>query len=200
MYTYKVYSYDECPKDLFRFRYEVYVEELHRKQSYACHDTRTIEDPLDATGHHGIVHKDGEIIACVRLNIVREGGVQPYFDFYEMGRLPKAEQITASICTRNMVAKPYRNTGVSVRMLKLIYLHGIENGVTTCFMDVNEPLIGLFQKFGYKALFEKEHPDYGLVTVMRLDALDCAYLREIRSPFARLCTDFIDKQHAPSPA
>ena len=194
MYTYEVFPYSSCPPELFKFRYAVYVEELQRKQSYACHDTKTIEDPLDRTAHHGIVTKDGEIVACVRLNMVREGGVQPYFDFYELYRLSPSEQKTASICTRNMVAAPYRNTGISIRMLKMIYSHGIENGATTCFMDVNAPLINLFQKFGYRSLFEKTHPDYGLVTVMRLDALDLDYFESIRSPFTSICRKHLERQ------
>lgn len=200
MYAYNVYSYEDCPREVFRFRYAVYVEELHRKQSYADHDDKTIIDPLDPAGHHGVVTKDGEIIAVVRLNIVRDGGVQPYYDFYELYRLPPEQQNSASICTRNMVAANYRNTGVSVRMLKMIYTYGIENGVTSCYMDVNAPLIKLFEKFGYKALFEKDHPDYGRVTIMRLDALDLDYLSEIRSPFASTCRNFLERNAELTPA
>ncbi|MBT8472229.1 MAG: GNAT family N-acetyltransferase [Marinicaulis sp.] len=199
-FDYKVYAYDDCPKEVFNFRYEIYVEELHRKQSYADHDGRTIIDPLDETGFHGVVSKDGEIVAVVRLNFVRDGGTQPYFDFYELAKLTPAEQATASICTRNMVAAKYRKTGVSVRMLKMIYEFGIRNGATSCYMDVNAPLMPLFEKFGYEPLFEKEHPDYGLVTVMRLPAIDYDVLAARRSPFAPICKKVLSDRQELAPA
>ena len=200
MYEYKIYNYDNCPRELFRFRYKVYVEELNRKQTYACHKTRTIEDPLDQTAHHAVVTKQDEIIACVRLNILREGSVHAYHDLYELSRLSAEDLERASICTRNMVAQPYRSTGVSVRMLKLIYEHGMRRDVTTCFMDVNQPLIKLFSKFGYVPLFEKDHPDYGRVTVMRLDVLDIERLTAIRSPFASICRRYLEEQETLAPA
>ncbi len=193
MTEYNLYSYDDCPPEAFQFRYKVYVEELHRKQTYADHEKKVIIDTLDPTGKHVVATKDGEIIGVVRLNMVRDGGVDPYFDFYELGRLPKAEQETASICTRNMVAAEYRSTGVSVRMLKMVYEHGIRNGATSCYMDVNEPLIGLFKRYGYKELFEKEHADYGLVTVMVLPATDLKWLTECRSPFASNLRKYLDE-------
>lgn len=198
-FAYKVYPYADCPKEVFKFRYEIYVEELHRKQSYADHDEKTIIDPLDETGFHGVVSAEDAIIAVIRLNFVRDGGTQPYYDFYELAKLPPNEQATASICTRNMVAAKYRKTGVSVRMLKMIYEFGIRNGATSCYMDVNAPLIPLFEKFGYEALFEKEHPDYGLVTVMRLPASNCDVLTAKRSPFAPICKKVFGDQQEFAP-
>ena len=194
MYKYNVFQADSCPPEIFQFRYEVYVEELHRKQSYADHKARTIIDPLDKTARQGVVTKDGEIIAVVRLNMVRDGSIAPYDDLYEINKLSPDKQATACICTRNMVRKDHRKTGIAIRMLKMIYEHGIRSGATDCYMDVNEPMIPLFAKMGYISLFEKDHPDYGLVTVMRLPATDLAYLEAARSPFAPICRKFFEEQ------
>ncbi len=193
MVEYRVYSAADCPPEVFRFRYGVYVEELHRKQTYADHDAKTIIDPLDKTAHHGVVTKDGEIIAVVRLNLVREGSIAPYDALYGIDKLPEDEREAASICTRNMVAAAHRKTGVSIRMLKMIYEHGVRAGATSCYMDVNEPLLPLFLKMGYIRLFDKEHPDYGLVTVMKLPVTDLKYLTEVRSPFAPLCKKLLEE-------
>jgi len=35
--------------EVCRFRYQIYVEEMQRKQRYADHNKRIIEDPLDLT-------------------------------------------------------------------------------------------------------------------------------------------------------
>lgn len=194
MPEYSVYQYNDCPPELFHFRYKIYVEELGRRQTYARHDTQTIEDPLDPTGYQGVAFNDGEIIGCVRLNFVRDGGVQPYYDFYELSQLPESDQMRASICTRYMVNPHFRKSRVPIELLKLIYLFGIENGANACYMDTNAPYIRFYQKFGYEALFEKNHPDYGRVTVMRLPVLDLGYLESVRSPFAPLCKRFLASQ------
>ncbi len=198
MVEYRVCEYRDCPRELFHFRYKIYVEELGRRQTYANHDLRTIEDSLDSTGHQGIAIEKNKIIGTVRLNLLREGGVGFYHHFYELDRLPQNEQMTASVCTRYMVAQQHRKTRVPLELLKLIYLFGIENGSTACYMDTNEPFIPMYLKFGYEALFEKEHPDYGHVTVMRLRVLDLDNLRSVRSPFAPICERFLKQKSEPT--
>jgi GNAT superfamily N-acetyltransferase len=189
-----------CPAAVFRLRYEIYVEELNRTQLYACRETRTIRDPLDEFAHHAVAFDGEQAVGCVRINFAREGDLGRYLDLYEIAKLTAAARETACICTRNMVRAGYRKTGVSVRMLKEIYKFGMESGMTACFMDVNPPLEGLFEKFGYKFLFRKEHPEYGLVSVHRLDVLDLAHLKSVRSPFAPLCEAHLARAASLAPA
>lgn len=187
----RVYSFADCPKEVFRFRYKIYVEELHRPQSYADHTARTIIDPMDATAHHGVAFDGDDIVAVIRLNFVRDGNTDPYFRFYEIDKLTPSDQAVATICTRNMIAPAHRGTSLSFRMLKLMYLLALEHGSAFCYIDVNEPLLPLFERIGCKPLFKKEHADYGLVTVMRLDGLDLDHFRAVRSPFAPVCAKFL---------
>lgn len=195
MYPFHVYRYADCPREVFRFRYEVYVEELHRKQTYACHETRTIEDPMDRSAYHGVAtNKAGEIAATIRLNYVRDGGVDPYYGFYEIDKLSPREQDAVAICTRNMTAKRYRHTPLGYRMIRNAFVLSADLDATICYIDVNKPLIPLFRKLGFRERFEKDHPDYGLVTIMRLDGLDVEYLTKIGSPFAPLSADYLEKQ------
>ena len=191
MYQYTVYDSKNCPEDVFRFRYSVYIEELHRSHSYACHETATIKDGLDRTARHTVVTKNGAMIAYMRLNLLRDGDVQPYFHFYDLCRLTEGEQESAAVCTLDMIAKPYRRTFVFVRMIQTMYEHGIRNGVTKCFMDVNLPLVKLHEKLGFKLQNETIHPDHGPVAVMCLDSLDYEYLKGIRSPLAQICKKFL---------
>lgn len=200
MFDLYVHRFAECPDEVFNFRYRIYVEELHRRQSYADHDARTIIDPMDATAHHGVAYKDGVIAAVIRLNFVRDGGVDPYYTFYEIDRLPADFQDKVSICTRNMVSKDHRKTPLAFRMLKLMYELALEKGSTSCYIDINAPLQPMFEKIGCKPLFEKEHPDYGLVTIMRLDGLDLDHLTKVRSPFAPICRKFLERKGLLAPA
>lgn len=200
MVHYEIVSAANCPPALYRFRYEVYVEELHRAQSYACHEERTIIDPLDEAGHNLIARDGDEIVGCVRLNFVRDGGVQPYFDFYELERLSPLEIEGASICTRYMVAPRYRRSRVPIELLKRIYLHGLENGATSCYMDTNAPYQKLYVKLGYDSMFEKVHADYGLVSIMRLEADNLEKLTAARSPFAPILKKFLSENCSLEPA
>jgi GNAT superfamily N-acetyltransferase len=191
---------DECPEALFRFRYEVYVEELHRPQSYACHKTRRIIDPLDRRAHNLMAWRDGEIIGCVRTNFVRDGGVGSYHDFYELDRLSEKDVIDASICTRYMVAPKYRRSRVPIELMKRIYKYGLYDGIRFNFIDTNAPYQKFYEKFGYEHLFDKTHSDYGKVSIMRLKADDLKWLRSVKSPFAATCAAYHETKKALVPA
>ena len=193
MFDLHVFNFTECPPEAFRLRYQIYVEEMERQQPYANHKSRTIIDPMDSSAHHGVAFADGKVAAVIRLNFVRDGGVDPYYTFYEINKLPLGTQDKISICTRNMVASAYRSTPLAFRMLKLMYILALENGSTACYIDVNAPLVPMFEKIGCKPLFEKEHSDYGLVTVMRLDGLDLDHLISVRSPFVPICRKYLKR-------
>lgn len=193
-YEYRIYKNAECPPELYNFRYDVYVDELKRATSYACHDTKTIRDGLDETAYQTVVTKDGEIIACIRLNYANEGSLQPYYDFYELSQVPAHLQDTIIICTLDMVAKPYRRKMVFVRMLQTAFEFSLKRGARICYMDVNLPLVPLFQKLGMEIVKVKVHPDYGEVAIMRFDGLDYKALKAARSPLAPLTKRFLEQQ------
>ncbi len=184
MYAYRDFTSANCPPELYAFRYKVYVEEMNRPQADADHERKIIKDKLDDTAHHAAVFFQNEIVACMRVNFLREGSAGKYNELYGLKRLSPAEAANASICTRLMVDKAHRNRHVTVRMLQFIYVYGLKNGIRSCFMDCNKPLQRFFEKFGYRYVTDAMHPDYGRVSVMRLDLLDIDYLRSLRSPFA----------------
>lgn len=181
---FKFFKRAECPKELFEFRYAIYVEEMHRRQFYACHDTKTIIDPLDDTGHQLIGFANGEIVACVRANLLADGPVGDYFQFYGMDALSSEEARRSSICTRLMVRADYRKTLVPVEIFKALYDFAIRNDVQSSYMDCNAHLIRFFRKFGYQHLGSKTHPEYGDVSIMKLEHFEFKRLVRIGSPFA----------------
>lgn len=186
MVEYKIFGPDETPAELYRFRYAIYVEEMNRPQRYACAATKTIRDPLDDTARQVVALDDGRVIACIRANLLREGSVGDYFDFYDLCRLSTEEAARASICTRLMVSPDHRKTQVSIDIFKVLYAFAVANDVQTSFMDCNAHLVRFFEKFGYERTAHKRHPEYGDVTVMKLDHFDFARIIRIGSPFAEL--------------
>ncbi|MGV6801143.1 MAG: GNAT family N-acetyltransferase [bacterium] len=184
MITLRIYNSENCPTELYHFRYSVYVEEMHRPQSDADHDNKLIKDYLDETGHHAVVLDEGKIVGCMRVNFLRDGSYGKYWDFYKLDEFQNWNPQKSSICTRLMVQKEYRKSAVTKKLLQFIYAYGYVNDIETCIMDCNKPLFRFFKKFGYRHMFDTSHEEYGDVSIMYLDLLDIDYLRDLSSPFA----------------
>ena len=86
MFDVRVLKNDDCPEDIFRFRYRVYIEEMRRRQSYVDHENRLIVDPMDKTAFQGVGYYGSKLAAVIRLNFVRDGGVDSYLEFLRDGR------------------------------------------------------------------------------------------------------------------
>ncbi|MEO0399223.1 MAG: GNAT family N-acyltransferase [Pseudomonadota bacterium] len=173
-----------APAGLYRFRYKIYVEEMGRPQTYADHAAKTVKDPLDSFAREAVAFNDDEIIGCVRGNYLRDGDAGEYEAFYALDALTPAEREKTSICTKVMVDKPYRGTSLAMKLLFLQYRMALDAGMDICIVDCNPPIDRQNARLGFKPLFEKDHPEYGRVHVMRLDMRDEAHLQAIRSPLA----------------
>lgn len=169
---------------IYRFRYVIYVEEMHRQQKHADHAARRICDPLDACGHILGVWEQGEVVGTVRANFVRESDLGEYFEMYQVDRLPGEEQPRTSLTTRLMIHPRHRKGTLATRLARAIYRFGLERGITTDLIDCNQHLIPFFTSLGYRVHRDDlVHPEYGAVTVMKLNLTDQAHLQQIRSPF-----------------
>ncbi len=169
---------------IFRLRYLVYVEEMHRSQRYADHERKLITDPLDATAVLLGLWDDDACIGTVRSNKLRDSYVGEYCDLYGLGELSPADVAVTSITTRFMIARPYRHTRLTLRLVVANYDIGIDEGIAYDFMDCNHHRTRTFEKLGYKIHRPSvQHPEYGDVAVMRLALLDIDHLNTVASPF-----------------
>lgn len=173
---------------LYRFRYSIYVEEMHRKQKYADHAAKTIRDPLDDFSKNITAWHEGKIIASLRLTWprdVKHGHFEYYRALYGMGEFSGVALRKQSIVTRLMVDKSYRGTAIVVRFFIACYQFALDHGTEVSFMDCNDHLVKLFERIGWKHYRGKiTHEEYGEVTPMRLDLHDIAHFRALRSPYA----------------
>jgi GNAT superfamily N-acetyltransferase len=176
-------------EQLYRFRYRIYVEEMARKQKYADHRAKRIEDPLDSFATNLIAwDATGSVVGTVRTNFSRDGDLNGYDALYAMVRCGAAHPSTTSICTRMMVAPSHRGSGLAVKLSVAVYEYGLVRGITHNFIDCNAHLVPFYRGLGsVRHLPEQEHEEYGAITVMRLDLRDYAHLQALHSPFlARL--------------
>ena len=178
---------------IYRFRYEIYVEEMGRVQKYADHARRRIEDPLDQIAVNLAAFRNGEVAGVVRINFPRESDVGDYERFYHLSSVGKDHPAHTSINTRLMIAPEYRKGRLAVRLAIACYEYVVVRGIRWNFIDCNAHLISFFRGFGYvEHIAPAHHPEYGTVTRMRLDALNMEHLQAERSPFARCLARFPD--------
>jgi len=170
-------------EEIYRFRYQVYVEEMNRNQFYADHTAKRIEDPLDRSGCNFAAFQDDEVVGVVRGNFPRTSSVGYYEIFMDMCSAGRFHPNATSLCTRLMVAPRLRRTSLAMRLAQAIYEFGLRNKMRYNFIDCDDHLVGFFDRLGYIFRRRAEHPEYGLGNVMRLDLLDREHLVRQRSPF-----------------
>jgi len=178
----------QTPKELervFCFRYRIYVEEMRRKQRYADHAHRRIEDPLDADGINFAAFCADEVVGVCRVNLARDSDLGYYSAFYLMDSVGSDHPGATSITTRLMIGPEYRTKGLAVRLALASYKYVVPRGIRWNFIDCNDHLVRFFMGLGYVAHVPKsEHEEYGLVTRMRLEIHGLQHLERLRSPFA----------------
>lgn len=171
---------------VFRFRYEIYVEEMGRVQKYADPTRRRIEEPFDATAHLMIAERGGVTVGTLRTNFAGETDLGYYVRLFELDSVGNAFPSKVSLTTKLMVRRELRSGTLAVRMACAVYRFGLENGIRHDFIDCNPHLERFFQRLGFRPYMGKaEHPEYGPVLPLRLDLTDFEYLRQIGSPFSK---------------
>src|SRR5690348_16331067 len=74
----KIATTDAEKEAIYRFRYEVYVEEMGADDERSKSDfaTRWIHDEMDETGLHFYVARNGQLLGCLRANLRQHGRLE----------------------------------------------------------------------------------------------------------------------------
>jgi CRP-like cAMP-binding protein len=187
----KLASSDAEKERIFQLRYEIYVEEMNRKQSFANHEKKLVYEPYDDTGSLFYAESDsGEIIGTVRINFRKDGPLECE-ELYEMENFAPFYPNQVSMSTKLMVKRNFRSSPVAGMLCMRIYEHARQNNVILDFIDTNPHLVRLYGQVGYR-LYKKniDHPDFGNVIPMVFLLDDMEYLKLINSPFIRVARRF----------
>jgi hypothetical protein len=181
---------EEVPPERFheaeRLWYDVYVKEMKRIQAYTDHEQMRVVDPLQASAYILGAYVDGELIGTVRANYPRYAPVGYYEEFYELDKLGADHPSRTSIITRIMVRKEFRATAASIRLSSNMFRRLVENNVRWIMCDCNAGVLNFFLRLGFQThRCDARHPDYGEVTVLRIDADDERYRDPSTSLLAR---------------
>lgn len=170
-------------KAVYRFRYQIYVDEMSLTQFYADNTRKMIEDPLDQGAYNFAAFQNGEVVGVIRLNFTRNSNILYYEDFLDMKSAGRFHPSATSIATRLMIVPRLRGTSIALRLCQAAYTFGLHHKIRFNFVDCGDHLTRFFERLGYTVQGRAQHPEYGIGNVMRLDLLDRAYLTRIGSPF-----------------
>ncbi len=165
---------------IFRFRYEIYVEEMGRKQKYADQVARRITDPLDANGWNVGAWRDGQLVGVVRTNPFDDPVTDEYAALY---KVKSDTRNNAVIVTRLMTAPSIRKSDLATRLAVDCHKRICLAGRRDVYIDCNDYLVRWFESLGFRAEREVEHLEYGTVSVMYVDLYDRENFRSCGSPF-----------------
>lgn len=155
--------------EIYRFRFHIYEDEMHRNDAYADHDLKVITDPQDQYAYNVAAYQDDEVIGVARINVCADGDTGFYGDFYEMHKVGVDYPEFTSYSTRLMVVPRERGRLLPLLLTAECFKVAFARQSKWNFVDCNAHMIPYFEKLGFKPMTPKRHPRFGDVTVMRLD-------------------------------
>jgi len=175
-------------KQVARLRYESYILERGFQVDGADHEQQLLFDPQDQTGHLFGAFINKNLIGTIRTSFLSENDDFFNYDAVEYKSMPVELQYGNVATTgRLIVAKPFRNTTVAMRLCCAVYQYGLDQGITHDVIICKPGLVSMYQKLGYRLHREKiNHPEYGMISVLCLDLHDAEHLESTRSPLSRL--------------
>ncbi len=186
---------------VYRFRYEIYVDEMGRYGAAADHERQLLVEPEDETARIFYAAQDGEVIATSRLSW---GGDAPFtqnlIDHYMLepflAELP-AEAV--AVAERGMVKPEMRGSPLFTELGEYSSYFVDENRIQLIFGACEPHLLSLYVGQGMRT-FSKQNINSAesgyLIPIVRV-VEDVEYLRRIGAPNAATAKDYGDGARIP---
>lgn len=182
----RVAEKDEERLAIYRFRYEIYIEEMGKPYKNADHVNRLLTDELDDLATLLYFENEGEIHGTVRINWGKDDVAFAAFDNpnFRLSRFDRFASKAFSFNSRFMVSPQFRNSRLGLDLARRSYWLGLQHRVLFNFINCNPGLVEFFERLGFKK-YESTFLDemVGDQTPMVLFLEDVDHLRHVKSPF-----------------
>ena len=193
---------DEEKLAVYRFRYDVYVEEMRRYGGVADHERRILVEPEDETAQIFYAAQEGKgVIATSRMNW---GGDGPFsarqIEHYRLEPfLAEVPLAALSVGERGMVAPDLRGGDTFRQLGRETRRFASEKRIQLAFGACEPHLLSLYLGQGFRTYAEKNinSPDSGYLVPIVTVVEDVKYLRRIGSPEAEFAVDHGDDARIP---
>ena len=183
---------DAQRREVFAFRYEVYVNEMGRR-GHIVGDRHEplLYDVLDETAYIYGAYDNGQLVGTLRGNLVREFtpeapmpqwladiyGLQPFLDHRADG---------VGFSSRLMVAQDRRGSTALGALVRHAYEVAMSRDVEFLFCNCAPSLVGMYERLGFRRYIRNVmDPQVGYRTPMVLVVFDRQHLEAVRSPLLR---------------
>lgn len=183
----------EEKQEIYRFRYQIYIEEMSKNLQDADYKNKMIYDELDDWAFLLYARIGSELIATARINI---GTVSMFpeelvkllsIDKFQDSPLQKGVDQNFSYCAKLMVSPMHRSSPALYLLIAKCYELSEQHQVQFVFLLCSFHLLRLYEQIGFhrytKNLF---YPGYGLGNPIVFVLDDAQHLRKVRSPLFRL--------------
>lgn len=177
---------------IFRLRYRIYVEEMHRQPVAIDHSSRLLFDELDKWAFLLYAKAGSEIIGTMRVNIglieqfPRDLANLLYMDNFKTFCNENSCPLVA-FSSKLMVSPAYRNSPALHFLSAKGYELYCDHHVQLNFGGCNFYLLRLYEQFGCRRFGRNFiDPGYGMLTPFILLVNDADHLKAVRSPFIRI--------------
>ena len=172
-------------EEVFRLRYTVLVEEMHRTPGLADHYFRRIEEPLDLFARFLVARHDRTVIGALRVNLLSEGEIEAETQAFNVRHFREAYPHGIAVSAPPLVVPGFRNSNLALRLVRMAYTMELNEGITHDFVRPEPGTESFYLELGYRpyphpaATPMLEHPTTDpLVLVLR----DDVHLAQVNSP------------------
>ncbi len=192
---------EEEKEAVYRFRYDVYVEEMGRYRDVADHANRRFWEPEDDTARIFFAAENGEVVATSRMNW---GGDAPFterlVDHYRLQ--PFLDELPPEVLVvgeRGMVKPEFRGSPIFMDLGKESAKFISEKRVQLIFGACEPHLLSLYVGRGSQTFAEKNinSSEAGYLIPIVNVVEDVEYLRRIGSPSAATARDWGEDARIP---
>lgn len=175
---------------IYRFRYQIYVQEMGRNIPDADFNKKRIMDDMDSWSYLIYAELDGRIVGTARITIGKAGDfsneLNRIFRLDEFGQFdPRSKNIC--FATKLMVDPSLRKTPLFFRLMARIYEIMREQNIQFSFGGCNPYLVPMYEQMGYRQFSPGfQDPGYGFVLPVLFVTEDVEHLTAVRSPYLRI--------------
>ena len=176
-------------EDVYRFRYQVYVEEMGKSPPEADHEQRFLRDNFDANSRiYQLKNSDGYLVGTLRFNrfgdltapdqLLRPIPLKPLFG--------RASANAISYTSRMMLRADWRGGGAVGLLFNRCFADALADGVRFDLCHAHPGLVELYEQLGYRRFCSGVTlPGVGYQVPMLLALRDQEHFRRSRSPLTR---------------
>lgn len=179
-------------EDIGRLRYEVLSAGGDKTFQFADHSARQFVEPIDDLSLHLQYSESAKRTdAAVRLTRASDALSDPLLQLI-LDATRAAPTTCTVICSRFATVDNIGSDSI-VPLFCQVYRSALVAGACYCLLAVRDEMTSMFETFGFRLLDPcVNDPIGGVVSLLRLDAYDVAYLRRVNSPCSAVAEELFD--------